>query len=281
MRSKQCIRLNIIVGLSVLLLLSFNLVAVAEEGGAGHYTPGGVATLIDLAPTEPGWIIQPLYLNYQGDVSVSLLGGLVALNVDAKTDALTLGGIYTFEQKVFNAHYSVAAYVPYVWMDVTASVNNFSRTDKVDGFGDLTFIPAMLAWKSNDWQFNASLPIYAPTGDYDLGRLANPGLNYWTFDPTVGVAYSNEKTGRNFAVHAGITLNTKNSDTQYRSGSVLHVEASAQQILPLGPGFMALGVNGFIYEQISGDSGSGATLGSYKGRSLGIGPVLSYILPTE
>jgi len=42
----------------------------AEEGGGGHYTPGGAATLIDLLPTEPGFILQPIYLHFSGDAGV-------------------------------------------------------------------------------------------------------------------------------------------------------------------------------------------------------------------
>jgi hypothetical protein len=58
--------------------------------------------------------------------------------------------------------------------------------NKVDGFGDLTVIPAMLAWKTRNVQVKALLPIYAPTGSNQAQRLGNPGLNYWTFDPMVG-----------------------------------------------------------------------------------------------
>jgi hypothetical protein len=166
-------------------------------------------------------------------------------------------------------------------MEVTGTLGGFSRTDKVEGLGDIVIIPAMLAWKSGSWQFGAMLPIYAPTGDYEVGRLANEGLNYWTFDPTVGASFSSEKTGFNFGLHAGVTFNTENEATNYRSGSVLHAEISAQQLLPVGPGLFGFGLNGFLYEQISGDSGSGATGGDFKGRSVGVGPVLDYILPTE
>jgi len=52
-------------------------------------------------------------------------------------------------------------------------------------------------------------------------------------------------------------------------------------LLPLGKVFVGLGLNGFLYEQVSKDGGSGATLGGFEGRSIGIGPALSYILPTE
>ena len=45
------------------------------------------------------------------------------------------------------------------------------------------------------------------------------------------------------------------------------------------PGRLGVGANGFYYQQITGDSGSGATLGDFEGRTAGIGPVLSYVHP--
>jgi len=260
--------------------------ALAAEGGTGHYLPGGTATLIDLAPTKPGWVVEPIYLHYAGSASASRsipIGGTIAAGLDAKSDAILLGGLYTFKRPVLGAHYSAGVYVPYVWIDVEADIatplGNRRRKDSASGFGDLTLIPTMLAWKSDYWQYNALLPIYAPTGKYEAGRLANPGLNYWTFDPTVGVSYNNAKTGFNAALHVGLSLNTKNNDTDYHSGSTLHFDASVQQLLPVGPGFLGLGAEAFYLEQVSGDSGSGARFGDFKGRTMGVGPVLTYILP--
>jgi hypothetical protein len=123
------------------------------------------------------------------------------------------------------------------------------------------------------------MPVYAPTGSYEVGRLGNTGLNYWTFDPVVGAAYSNAKSGFNAAVHVGYALNTENGDTNYRSGDILHVDAAAQQILPLGSGFANIGAEAWYFQQATCDSGSGATLGCFKGRTAGIGPVLGYIQP--
>ena len=184
---------------------------------------------------------------------------------------------------MLGARYTAGAYAPYLWQEVTGTLSvagrTFRREDKVDGFGDITLLPLGLAWETGDFQFSGILPIYAPTGSYKVGRLANPGLNYWTLDPTVSVSYGSEKTGLNAALFAGMTFNTENHDTDYKSGSVLHAEASVQQLLPLGPGFIGLGAEAFLYEQVTGDSGSGAVLGDFKGRSLGIGPVIDYLLP--
>lgn len=259
----------------------------AEEGGTGHYVPGGLATLIDLPPTQPGWVVQPLFLHYEGEASRSRafpVAGVVTGGLEAKSDVFALGAIYTFEPKVLGAYYSVGAYLPYVWMEVTADLSipplvSLSRTDSINGVGDITLIPAMLAWKSGLWQFNALAQVYAPTGSFEVGRLANLGLNYWTFDPAIGVTYNNEKSGFSFSVLSGITINTENKDTNYKSGSVLHAEASVQQHFKHGDGLLGIGANGFIYEQITDDSGAGAQLGAFRGRTGGIGPVVSYIRP--
>jgi hypothetical protein len=270
------------------LALSFVICSplVAEEGGAGHYIPGGMGTLIDASPTKPGWVAEAIYMHYSGEASISRpfpIAGLLATDIEATSDAAMVGGFYTFEKTLFGAHYSVGGFLPVVSMEVAASldtpVGKVSRTDSVTDIGDINVVPAMLAWKSGSWQFDALLTIYAPTGDFETGRLANTGLNYWTFEPTVGINYNNEKMGFNFALHTGITLNTKNRDTRYKSGSVLHTEASITQLLPLGKGYLGIGANAFLYKQVSGDSGAGARLGSFKSSSFGIGPALSYFLP--
>ena len=284
MKMKRTRNLSALKTATLWLVLSSPL--VAEEGGAGHYIPGAMGTLIDTPPTKPGWVAEPIYMHYSGSASISRAfpkAGLLTTGLEASSDAAMLGAFYTFEPKVLGAHYTIGAFLPFVSIEVTGAVSSAlgqrQRTDSVTGLGDISFIPAMLAWKSASWQFDALLTFYAPTGDYEVGRLANPGLNYWTIDPTIGFNYNNEKTGFNCALHTGITLNTENNDTYYQSGSVLHSEASVTQLLPLGKGYLGIGANAFLYEQVTGDRGAGATLGNFASSSVGIGPALSYILP--
>jgi hypothetical protein len=52
-----------------------------------------------------------------------------------------------------------------------------------------------------------------------------------------------------------------------------------QQIVPLGGGFLSVGAEAWYFDQVTGDTGSGANLGDFKGRTAGIGPVLGYIQP--
>jgi len=71
----------------------------------------------------------------------------------------------------------------------------------------------------------------------------------------------------------GVTFNVENTATNYQSSDDFHFEWAAG--LEFAPGFM-VGVVGYDYRQITGDSGSGDVLGPFKGRVDAIGPGLSY-----
>jgi hypothetical protein len=227
-----------------------------------------------------------MYLNYNGKASAQIptAAGITA-NMEATANTFAVVGGLTFEQTVLGgAHYTFALALPYTWLDISGDVQlpggeTVGRNNQVSGFGDLTVLPVMLAWKIGDWQIDAVLPIYAPTGSYEKGRLGNTGLNYWTFDPLIGALYSNKKSGFNAMAHVGYAMNTENPDTNYQSGSLLHFEGTIQQIIPVGSGFLTLGAEGFYFDQVTGDSGTGATLGDFKGQTAGLGPVLGYIQP--
>ncbi|MBP1689094.1 MAG: protein involved in meta-pathway of phenol degradation, partial [Deltaproteobacteria bacterium] len=68
----------------------------------------------------------------------------------------------------------------------------------------------------------------------------------------------------------------ENKDTDYKSGKQFHVDGTLAQHFPLFGGLAGAGVSGYYYQQVTGDSGSGATLGDFEGRTVGVGPVVSY-----
>jgi hypothetical protein len=176
----------------------------------------------------------------------------------------------------------VAAFLPYTWLSISgnsAALGGIGVQNDVSGLGDLTMVPVLLGWKADCWQYDFLMPIYAPTGSYQTGRLGNTGLNYWTFDPIVGAAYSDTQSGLTAAAHLGYAINTENNATQYRSGNVLHLDTAVQQLFPLGSGLANIGLEAWYFQQLTCDSGAGATLGCFKGRTAGIGPVLGYIQP--
>jgi len=167
-----------------------------------------------------------------------------------------------------------------MWMEVKGDVQagpvTGNRRDTANGIGDIEILPLMLGWKKGDVSYAATFGIYAPTGEFEEGKLANVGKNFWTFEPGVSVSWLSSKIGTEVSLFAGCDLNTKNDKTDYQSGDVFHLDATVAQHLPLLGGFIGVGANAFYYQQFTGDSGSGASLGNFEGRAIGVGPVISY-----
>jgi hypothetical protein len=264
------------------------LFAHAEEGGSGHYLPGGAATFVDAFPGKDGLAVANFVSYYGGSADISSLGGLVTAGIDATAWADTVVALYRTPLKLLGGNYAVGAAIPYVWMEVKGQVQRptlqggtVTRTerDTANGLGDITFYPFMLGWSAlgGDLKYDVRLGIYIPTGDYEKGKLANVGKNYWTFEPMVSMSYISSKIGLELSAYAGVDFNTENNATDYQSGNQFHLAFTIAEHLPLLGGIIGVGANGFYYEQISGDSGAPAFLGDFKGRTVGIGPVLSYI----
>ncbi len=258
----------------------------AEEGAGGHYMPGATATFIDTLPGKPALVFANAFTYYDGSASLSRpiqFGGQLTLDAHATCYADTFFGIYQTPLELLGGNYAVVAAVPFIWLDVKGTVAppigpSVKRTDSANGLGDITLYPFMLGWTNGpDLKYDVRLGIYAPSGDYEVGKLANTGRNYWTFEPAVSASWLSTRIGTEVTVFAGLDFNTENPDTHYTSGTSFHLEGTLAQHLPLGKlGIIGVGANAFLYEQITGDSGSGAALGDFEGRTAGVGPVISF-----
>ena len=254
----------------------------AEEGGSGHYLPGSMSSFADSVPPTETFVARYNLLYYDGSIDVNgiplPIAGLNAAGVNASSWANGLTLLWRPPGDFGDGlSYAMSATIPMVSMDVSAKVGPFQRSESLDGLGDIVLMPLMFNYKLND-DLNASarLGIYAPTGDYEVGRLANTGKNFWTFEPTVGLMYFGKENGIEASLFNGISLNTENEDTNYQSGAQFHVDGTLAQHFPILGGLAGVGDNGYWYEQVVGDSGAGAFLGDFKGRTAGLGPVLSF-----
>lgn len=75
------------------------------------------------------------------------------------------------------------------------------RTSRVEGLCDIVLMPLMFNYNAgSNLNVNFRAGAYAPTGDYEVGRLANTGKNFWTVEPTVGLMYLGVENGREASV---------------------------------------------------------------------------------
>ena len=124
----------------------------------------------------------------------------------------------------------------------------------------------------------AYLMAGVPVGSYAVGRLANLGTNHWSVDSGAGYTYLDPKRGHELSAVLGLTYNFENPDTDYRNSKDLHQDLAASQFFSEN---VHAGLVGYYYKQLTGDSGSGATLGDFKSRVAAVGPQVGYFFKVD
>jgi len=272
----------------VLFLLSLVLLpglAMAEEGGSGHYLPGSMASFIDGVPLKEAFLMRANIVYYNGSIGADKplpIAGRTTLGASASSWGFGLTVLWRPPLDLGERwSYAMSATIPYLLMDVdvaaTGTPGSLSSFSSTNGLGDIVLMPLMLNYSVNpDFNVNFRVGAYAPTGSYEVGRLANTGKNFWTIEPVLGLMYFGQKNGFEASAFFGADFNTKNDDTNYQSGTQIHVDGTLAQHFPLLGGLAGVGVSAYYYQQVTGDSGAGATLGDFKGMTIGAGPVVSY-----
>jgi hypothetical protein len=226
--------------------------------------------------SEPGLQVANTVWLQSGDAGAAVLQGLVDLDLETTTVLNVLAGSYTFKTDLTRGTYTIAAGVPFGYADLDATLTrpgggSIRASENSFELSDIFLIPVQLNWGVADFSFKLAQAIIAPTGGYDVNEVVSLGRNYWSFDTVGAVTWLSSKTGTEISIAPGIMLNTRNQDTDYKTGAEFHLDFTINQFLSET---FAIGLRGYYYRQVTGDSGSGALLGDFKGESVGIGPGL-------
>jgi hypothetical protein len=260
-------------------LLGFSSLSAAAEGGYSNYIPGFYGDIVLAVEPADGLSMRNDVYFYNADGGGSVRTGLIELEVDVDLtfDYLTL--LYKPGVEVFGAQYAFGTVLVYGKVDLSGEleVGPFSESfgDDKTSYGDMTLIPGVFYWNNGDkWHFSQSFFVVVPIGDYDEDDAANTGLNYWTFETDFAATYLDQETGQDYSVVLGYGYNTENEDTDYQSGDEFHIDYIFNQFLSES---LAVGIHGFYFKQLSGDSGDGALLGDFKAEASGIGPAVMWL----
>ena len=261
-------------------------VANADMGGVGFWLPGGMGSLAAV-PTQPGWGITDVYLHLNasatGGTALQQNAAIVA-GLHAQADAVAILPSYTFATPVLGGQLTLAvAGVPgRVGIGIDATLTgpggnqiSGSALDSRATWADVYYL-GTLKWNQGVNNYMVYLLGNIPSGTYDSTRLANLSIGYVGVDSGFGYTYFDPKTGHEFSAVAGLTYSTPNTALQYQNGIDSHLDWAASQFLSKN---FQIGLAGYFYQQLTGDSGAGAKLGPFRGRSVGIGPQVGFLFP--
>ncbi|KRG48969.1 hypothetical protein ARC20_17115 [Stenotrophomonas panacihumi] len=257
--------------------------AMATEGALGRSLTGAqIQAYAGIIPPEPGMQWSLGYLHYDGKIGGSRpapIAGQVSLGLRANMDLWSATGVYIWPTGEGRWNFASMVTAPYVIPDVTATLGVGAQqrrvSDSTSDWFDAYFAPVLASYHISQVEhLSLGVYIYAPTAKYDPNRLANPGMNVWTFSPSVGYTHLFQKGTLEFSVLGAVDFYDRNDDTGYKNAPVWRLDSMLVKRTPSGWGFGAVG--GWI-QQLGDDDGDTADrLNGFKGRSFGLGPVLTY-----
>jgi hypothetical protein len=264
---------------AVLLMGALSLAGTANatEGGGGAY-PNGAEDFMAGAVPPPGNYFINYFTFYSADRLKDSDGDTVK-GFKLKVAADVLRFIHVTDKQILGGFWGVHAFIPLVYQDVELNVPVAPgpMDDSRASLGDIIVDPFILSWHGPNWHAATGVDIFIPTGNHDRKHLANPGRNYWTFEPIVAATFL---PGAGFDISAKLMydFNTKNNDStapgvsDYRSGQEFHMDYAVGKKF----GDVTAGLAGYYYRQMTDDEADGSDVAGKRGQVAAFGPVLKY-----
>jgi hypothetical protein len=240
--------------------------AEATEGGGSNY-PQGAESYLGAAVPPPGFYVLEYVCAYSANEFRDSEGRRLPVNFNAHVSIAATRLIWVSEQKLLGGQVMLHAIFPLI--NAGGSLNGTGGGDS--GLGDMDVGVGLAYHASPKFHYGFAVDTFAPTGRYSKNELFNAGRNYWSMQSIAGFTYTQPR-GPNADLKLMYNVNTRNHDTDYRSGNELH----ADYVLAwsFNPRFAA-GIGGYFYHQTTDDRAPGLTVGN-RGHALGIGPNFKY-----
>jgi hypothetical protein len=261
--------------LALLVALTFSTLAPAYDQPAVNL--GFTSFLDGIPPAGPGWYFAQYGQFYTSDTLPDL-----PFPGDPELDAwISLTQvIYQHPTAVLRgANLGLNLMLPIVDFDLKADGTPLTAQD---GLGDLLVGPyiqwIIMGGQGPVFAHRVELQTILPTGDYDETRSINPGANVVSFNPYYAATwFISPKWTLSGRFH--YLWNDENSDPSVppdsgiadtQAGQAVHANvATAYEILEKR---LRVGLNGYVFRQISSSQANGSSTGAPKEQVAAIGP---------
>ncbi|MEI8289605.1 MAG: transporter [Verrucomicrobiota bacterium] len=252
------------------ILLAGGFVAAAltlqAQPTIGSHYPVGAEGVKGASLPPPGVYLRDYNFLYTAD---KVDGLPVKADVFAYVQAPRL--IWMTKQEILGANYGMDLIVPLAYKKVKiagTSSDNF-------GVGDLQIEPVLLSWHKQQFDVAAGYAVWAPTGDFDISSptkmLSSPGSGFWSHMLTLGgVWYPDEKKTWALSLLNRYEVCHEQDKTHLTPGNMFTLEWGLSKSVCEG---VDLGVVGYWQQQVTKDSGTGASRDL--SHVVGVGPEIS------
>lgn len=254
-RFKRITSLARVSGVSLFASLSTSL-----SFAGGHYSPGVEG--IDAASAPPPGFYS---LTYLVDYNLNKLSGAPGKNTGT-VNVLAERLVWISPFKFLGADYGMETVIPLQRNAFSFNGIGFSGTSR--GVGDILVGPVVLGWHGSNWDGVFALGHWFDNGHYSETNPASVGHGYRSTMLTFGgTIRPDERKLWSVSALTRLEKNGTQGATGVKPGNQLTLEwGIARQI---GDG-QSIGLVGYLQDQISDDSGSGASSQHSHKRAIGL-----------
>ncbi|GJE31911.1 SphA family protein [Methylobacterium oxalidis] len=258
--------------------------AQAAEYAQGIYVLGTRGPLAGVTP-PPGFYFESETYYYSGNLGGNRVfqgGGVVAANVKLDFSANFATPIWVTPVEILGGNLGFSLTIPFGTPNVSAGAVLASpridriiagrEHDAIFNVGDI-YLASFVGWHAGNFHWSGTLLGVVPSGSFQNGQLSNIALNRPALDLSGALTYLDPELGYELSVVPGITFNWINPATQYLTGTEFHLEWSASKYLSKE---LSVGLVGYYYNQLTGDSGPGDRIGPFRGRVTSLGGQVGY-----
>jgi hypothetical protein len=259
--------------------------ARASENGVSFYLLGSGGPGAAILPPVEGLFFDNTYYHYHGEVKADrqfLIGGNLVVGLDATMDADFATLLWVPSTNFAGGTLAVAGtfVVGRPDMKVDAVISGPQGNPATISLQDDAWIVAdpvvttSLGWGiAKNMHLASTATVNIPIGHYREREMANLSFHRWVLDLSSALTWHDVEAGWDVSAKAGLTFNGENDFTDYDTGTEFHLEGSIERIFSKQ---FSAGLQGYHFQQLNGDGGSGARLGSFKGRVSGVGATAAY-----
>lgn len=229
-----------------------SLVVASPDAAAQHY-PTGVEGIKGASLPPPGLYVRDYNVVYFANDLMDRGGHSVPVDFGLTAYVNAIRPVWITDWKVLGANYGMDVLVPFIYQDMKVG----AAKDSSFNLGDIFFEPITLSWHFAKADLSVGYGVWAPSGEYDTTALTNPGKGYWSHMLTLGgTLYAGEDKSWAFSMLNRYEIHMENPDLDMTPGHTFTSEIGISKGLTKA---IDVGVIGYYQQQVTDDSGVGAT----------------------
>jgi hypothetical protein len=238
----------------------------ATENSGSVYPVGAETVLPGTTPAAHATMLSEFSTFYEANRMNDSTGASALPEFKVRVTAHAVKVVHNWGLPVLGGLLNSNIAVPIAYEKLHTAAGIYSKT----GLSNIVLGVFQVGYQKNDWHWYYEGDLDFPGAPYTKGDAVNIGQHNYAVGPVGGFTYLPHGGAWEASSKFQYLINFHNPDTHYRSGNEFIWEYDAMHSFTHR---LALGVNGYLYQQTTDDYQNGAIAGDgNRGRDLTVGP---------